>query len=320
MFPIGCCSICFDPLTAAASTDSVDGVSAAACGHVFHTNCVAKWTAASNGDCPQCRQKISGGSLRRLFLVQDGNGGQASSAPPSVDVESGKKKNMSHEDEEQRIVQDVLQSELHDLHQEICKLRKSLEAMEDALEEKVLEATRLEAQHASRDNGVEELRTTNLSIQSAFATVEKENSELREQAYILRQENRNAELQVRERDEKLREANEQITLLTREAEVSERATADLQRQLEAAHRLDYSSVYESVDNLDMDRLASATPSQNELGGQHAKWKKLFWSRTVRAGDCLKKCFIVGALVLVLLGLLVALPLKIIFSEKAPIGD
>ena len=105
MFLIGCCSICFDPLTAAASTDSVDGVSAAACGHVFHTNCVAKWTAASNGDCPQCRQKISGGSLRRLFLVQDGNGGQASSAPPSVDVESGKKKNMSHEDEEQRIVQ-----------------------------------------------------------------------------------------------------------------------------------------------------------------------------------------------------------------------
>ena len=40
-----------------------------------------------------------------------------------------------------------------------------------------------------------------MSIQSAFAAVEKENSELREQAYILRQENRNAELQVRERDE-----------------------------------------------------------------------------------------------------------------------
>ena len=61
--------------------------------------------------------------------------------------------------------------------------------------------------------------------------------------------------------QKLREANEQITLLRREAEVSERATVDLQRQLEAAHRLDYSSVYESVDNLHTDRLADASRSQ-----------------------------------------------------------
>ena len=61
--------------------------------------------------------------------------------------------------------------------------------------------------------------------------------------------------------QKLKEANEQITLLKREAEVSERATVDLQRQMEVAHRLDYSSVYESVDNLHMDRRASATGSQ-----------------------------------------------------------
>ena len=105
MFLIGCCSICFDPLTAAASTDSVDadGVSAAACGHVFHTNCVAKWTAASNGDCPQCRQKIAGGSLLRLFLVQDGNGGQASSpsAARGTDEVGGNKKNVNHEADEQ---------------------------------------------------------------------------------------------------------------------------------------------------------------------------------------------------------------------------
>ena len=106
MFPIGCCSICFDPLTTAASTastDSVDGVSAAACGHVFHTNCVAKWTAASNGDCPQCRQRISEGSLLTLFLVQDGNGGQFSSASAArgADEEYGNHKNVTHEDEEQ---------------------------------------------------------------------------------------------------------------------------------------------------------------------------------------------------------------------------
>ena len=168
--------------------------------------------------------------------------------------------------------------------------------------QKVLEATRLEAQLASWGTGAEELR----SIKGAFTAVEKENSELREQAYTLRQENRNADLQVRERDQvsliafyntykkdlysfgrgscsaaqhafrskkdqcmidhriflqKLREANEQITLLRREAEVSERATVDLQRQLEAAHRLDYSSVYESVDNLHTDRLADASRSQ-----------------------------------------------------------
>ena len=63
--------------------------------------------------------------------------------------------------------------------------------------QKVLEATRLEAQLASHDAGAEELR----SLKSAFASVEKENSELREHVYILRQENRNAELQVREREQ-----------------------------------------------------------------------------------------------------------------------
>ena len=49
--------------------------------------------------------------------------------------------------------------------------------------------------------------------------------------------------------------------MTREAEVTERATTDLQRQLEVAHRLDYSSVYESVDNLRVERLESADGSQ-----------------------------------------------------------
>ena len=63
--------------------------------------------------------------------------------------------------------------------------------------QKVLEGTRLEAQLASHDAGAEELR----SLKSAFASVEKENSELREHVYILRQENRNAELQVREREQ-----------------------------------------------------------------------------------------------------------------------
>ena len=58
--------------------------------------------------------------------------------------------------------------------------------------------------------------------------------------------------------------------------------------------------------------------QNELGGQQGKMQ-IFWSRIVRAGVCLKKCFIVGVLVLVLLGLLVALPLKIIFNENSRIG-
>ena len=61
--------------------------------------------------------------------------------------------------------------------------------------------------------------------------------------------------------QKLREANEQITLLKREAEASAGATVDLQRQLEAAHCLDYSSMYESVGNLHMDRLASAIGTQ-----------------------------------------------------------
>ena len=102
MFQIGCCSICFDPLAAAAVTDdATDDVSAAACGHVFHTKCVAKWSAASNGDCPQCRQKITGGSLLRLFLVQDDNGEQNSSG----DGDGGNNKITNHEADELQVVQ-----------------------------------------------------------------------------------------------------------------------------------------------------------------------------------------------------------------------
>ena len=102
MFQIGCCSICFDPLAAAAVTDdATDDVSAAACGHVFHTKCVAKWSAASNGDCPQCRQKLTGGSLLRLFLVQDGNGEQHSSG----DGDGGDNKITNHEADELQVVQ-----------------------------------------------------------------------------------------------------------------------------------------------------------------------------------------------------------------------
>ena len=61
----------------------------------------------------------------------------------------------------------------------------------------MLEATRLEARLASGDTGGVELH----EIKSTFAAIEKENSELREQVYTLRQENRNADLQVREWDQ-----------------------------------------------------------------------------------------------------------------------
>ncbi len=81
MAPVATCSICFEDLivhTPAVSRKngqahgaSSSSLSAAPCGHVFHTRCVAKWLEGgdSRGDCPQCRRPAE--TLVRLFLAGD---------------------------------------------------------------------------------------------------------------------------------------------------------------------------------------------------------------------------------------------------------
>ncbi len=62
-------------------SSSSSSLSAAPCGHVFHTRCVRQWTQERR-HCPQCRRPVAGdggdegaGGLVRLFLSGDDGGG-----------------------------------------------------------------------------------------------------------------------------------------------------------------------------------------------------------------------------------------------------
>lgn len=68
------CSICLDSIVSNGETVATK------CGHVFHTNCLNRWTK-NNNTCPECRNKVndhdqasSNGMfvVTRLDLSQDG--------------------------------------------------------------------------------------------------------------------------------------------------------------------------------------------------------------------------------------------------------
>ena len=77
-----CCFLIL-PQVSPSSPSTTSGLSAAPCGHVFHTVCVSQWTLERR-HCPQCRRPVgrdqAAGDLVRLFLsgedVQGGGGGQ----------------------------------------------------------------------------------------------------------------------------------------------------------------------------------------------------------------------------------------------------
>jgi uncharacterized coiled-coil DUF342 family protein len=97
-----------------------------------------------------------------------------------------------------------MQCQLGDFQSEVVRLGKSLSELEEQLEEKVMEATRLEAAVAAGSEGEDELRVMTSSLKSAFISVEKENEGLRQQLFRMREEERNRELQVRDRDQERR--------------------------------------------------------------------------------------------------------------------
>ena len=63
------CSICLERLNF-----NCDVISATACGHMFHNNCLTRWTS-ENSNCPQCRKQIdSRNVVKRLYANVDTSG------------------------------------------------------------------------------------------------------------------------------------------------------------------------------------------------------------------------------------------------------
>lgn len=58
------CSTCLELLTPSCE------LSSAPCGHVFHSNCIARWLDTGKGNCPQCRTKCKNNQLRRIFFTE----------------------------------------------------------------------------------------------------------------------------------------------------------------------------------------------------------------------------------------------------------
>ena len=58
------CSTCLDLLTPSCE------LSSAPCGHVFHSNCIAKWLETGKDNCPQCRTKCKINQLRRIYFTE----------------------------------------------------------------------------------------------------------------------------------------------------------------------------------------------------------------------------------------------------------
>jgi len=58
------CSTCLELLTPSCE------LSSAPCGHVFHSNCIARWLETGKGNCPQCRTKCKNNQLRRIFFTE----------------------------------------------------------------------------------------------------------------------------------------------------------------------------------------------------------------------------------------------------------
>jgi hypothetical protein len=57
------CGICFEPM----GSGQEKHIAAGLCGHAFCEECLST-TAATNGRCPNCRQRLSAGDIRRVYV------------------------------------------------------------------------------------------------------------------------------------------------------------------------------------------------------------------------------------------------------------
>lgn len=94
------CSICFS------ISFKSEGISAARCGHCFHTDCIEKWLKESQ-TCPECKEALQMTSLFKLYIQFTDKG--------------------DHQDELEKFYDEVILKD-----ERICELEKSLKSSKEA--------------------------------------------------------------------------------------------------------------------------------------------------------------------------------------------
>ena len=61
------CPTCLNPFTMQCD------ISVNQCGHMFHSDCIAKWIETGKKTCPQCRKSCTLKKLIKLYLPATGN-------------------------------------------------------------------------------------------------------------------------------------------------------------------------------------------------------------------------------------------------------
>ncbi|TRY72282.1 hypothetical protein TCAL_08591, partial [Tigriopus californicus] len=252
-------------------------VSTAPCGHVFHTACLSQWVHHHH-HCPQCRHPTSVTSMIKLYLseeqeVKTPRGGLNSKlVEGAASLEQTTQGEYHTEAEDHKVIQDVLQCQLEDLESHLQRARKSLNLMEDQLQERVIELSALEIKlirgqdreeslHQTihqRDARIRELELKETTIKnnwdeekknlgSQCALLTKRNSELLQKIYKFREDERRKDLDLRGQTQNI----EYLTVKNAQSESDLQSKNDiiieLQTQLENSHRFESYSVYESVD-------------------------------------------------------------------------
>ena len=334
MPPIASCSICFEDLLfkapqepegafALLNKDKTESeVSATPCGHVFHSKCVSQWVLQKKL-CPQCRNQVAQSDLVKLFLTED----QKCKSPVQEDrfntfivVPSSNNNNNSNSGgnnaEESRIIQDVLQCQLEDLEGTVQKLRKQVMMAEEQLNDKVRELSGLEADLLGSKRREEELekavrkhrRRSSLSgadesgLKKAYSALERDNGDLRNQLFVLRDAERKKDVEIREKTAKLEHLDGRIRRLESELSVKAEMITGLQSQIDSYNRLDY-SIYESVDDLD--------PS----GSSHHQGRRKNIKSCQNFCGCVKSAAIIAISLCIFLSIFVILPLKLFFVDR-----
>ena len=78
------CSTCLDSLTLES------GISATPCGHVFHTDCLAKWIESGQNICSHCRAEFQKKNIVKLFFSQNELGLQQNEIIDDISEENQK--------------------------------------------------------------------------------------------------------------------------------------------------------------------------------------------------------------------------------------
>lgn len=141
------CSICLDELT----PPSKSPITSAACGHLFHKNCITGWLTNVN-NCPQCRAPCDRKQLREVFFnnFADRRNSEIFNLTIVKDMNE---------------LQNQLLTEQDTLILAKCELEEEIQRLRNQLDQKDRETADLKAQLKSKIDRIADLEKENARTQ-----------------------------------------------------------------------------------------------------------------------------------------------------------